>query len=252
MVVRVLNAGVYGGLAVLATSALAGPLVPAVKALGRPFSHAPQLAAPWLWPLLAFAVAFGVADGIRRLASGRPLGLWRYGALLALVGVSLAAVRFVRPEPRPVALDGISHLIARVEATASEGWARDRRYPAEAQRYEAALPARLRDLGFRRRGGVLLHSRVHVLTGSGPALRPTDGVRPGDVVVVLDQDRRRYWITGFQLDRRGRMTPVGDRRGRALIAAAVEGRPGSRLDPLFPEYPNRLPVRAPGVADAAP
>lgn len=243
---RVINALVYYAVAVGALALIAAPLRASFRTLVREWSYAPGLAWPWLWLSLAGGVLLLVLEITRRAVRGLPVGMWRYAALLLLTLGCLAARRSVPVPPRPALQDGMAQLLARVEAAADEAWARDRTYPEDPARLEGQWPHRLRDLGFRGRFGRAVHSRVVVVKDAyDPALRPPPGTRPGDVVFALDATRRRFWATAFVLDRHGRLTPASGAGGRALIAAAWEGRPASRRDPLFPEYPNRAGGKPP-------
>ena len=142
----------------------------------------------------------------------------------------------------------LAHLVARVEAAADQAWADERRYPLDAAVLSRDIPPVLRDLGFRRRGARALLSRVTVVPqATGPVYVPPEELRPGDVVFAVDGGRAAYWITGFRLER-GRLRPFTT-DGRVVVAAGRQGRPASRLDPLFPEYPRKSAPRAPTSPD---
>jgi hypothetical protein len=169
------------------------------------------------------------------------VGLARYVALLLAAALALAARRALPTPRRPPVADAQLHLLARLEAAADQAFGRSQQYPTDAAPLEASLPDELRRLGFFARGARPLESAVVVVGGvDGPVLRPPGEVRPGDLVFATDPARRRYWITAFVLDRRGRAAPAVDEAGRVRVAAGADGRASSRLDPLFPEYPRTL------------
>lgn len=243
MRLRLLNALFYGTLAVVGAAALAPRLVPAARALVRRWTYAPELVLPGLWLALGGLLAVTLLLCARQLLAGRPVGLARYVALLLAVALALAARNGVTPPRRPVVGDALLHLLARVEATADRRHAGTARYPDEPAVLEAGLPDELRTLGYWRRGALPLESEVKVVVDAdGPVLSPPPDLRPGDLVFAVDAARRRYWITAFVLDRRGRLALSVDASGRARFAAGADGRASSRLDPLFPEYPRPLPL----------
>jgi hypothetical protein len=140
----------------------------------------------------------------------------------------------------------VAHLVARVELACDAAYDHDKSYTDDVSTLTAAWPDTLRDLGFFRRGAIALRSQLLVLHDTwGPALAPPAGARPGDVVLALSRDRKSYWITSFEIDRGGRIAPLVDQRGRAVVASAANGRAASRLDPLFPDYPNKFDSGAP-------
>jgi hypothetical protein len=234
---------VYATFGAVGVGFIAAPVSAAMEAWVQPFAYVPTLAAPGLWPVLAGALVVLVADVTRRLfAGGRP-GLVRYALLLALVAAAFTARRLVQAPRRPLVRDGLSGAIARVERAADLHFGRHGRYPTDSALLAAELPAALRDLGFFRRGARPLTTRVRVLEGAvEPMLAPDAETLPGDVVFALDQTGRRYWLTAFTLDPRGRLRVLTDEAGRALLAAGADGLPRSRLDPLFPDYPRKVPM----------
>jgi hypothetical protein len=246
MRLRLVNGLVYAGLAALAIAVIATPVVGSFRACVDRFSYAPDLALPWLWLGLLFAVLLLFADVARRLARGHRVGMHRYALLLGLVAASLAARRMVESPARPAVADGLAHAVARVEVAADQAFSRDHFYPFDPSALDGDLPDAVRDLGFRERGALPLRTRVRV---RGDALEPlfvaTADTRPGDVIFSVDRSRTRYWVTAFTLDRRGRTVPVSDGAGRLLMGAGADGQPRSRLDPAFPEYPRRLPLHVP-------
>lgn len=234
---------VYAALAAFAVALVAAPLGDALRALGRPFSYAPDLTWPWLWLSLAASVTLLVGDVARRLAGGGKVGMARYLVLLGLLATSLAARKTVAPPRRPTVEDGLAHAMARVELAADQAFATDHRYPGQAGRLKVELPALVQDLGFFERGAVALPTRVVVRPDAlEPVLAPGKA-RPGDVVFAVDGTFQRYWITAFTLDRRGRVAALTDGAGRVVVVAGAFGHPRSRLDPVFPEYPHKLPLQ---------
>lgn len=244
MVLRLINWVLYAALATFGLASISPHVIAAARALVRPFSYAPNLVWPWLWLLLAAGVTGLLADATRRMLRGSRVGLRRYASLLVLVGLCLGARRMLEPPARPSVTDALEHLVARVELEQDAAYARDKRYVTDAAQLQTVLPARLAEMGYFRRGLRRLHSQVHVVSPSAePVLRAPDDVRPGDLVVALDSRARRYWITPYRLDARGRVAPLLDPRGRVVVASAADGRATSRLDPLFPDYPRRNPTR---------
>jgi hypothetical protein len=159
---------------------------------------------------------------------------------------SFAARRSVTPPARPTVEDGLSHLVARAELAADAVFSRTKRYPDAPAALTPEWPPDLLDLGFYQRGALPFRSALHVLPDVyGPALVAPPQTHPGDVVFALTPDHRHYWLTAFVLNAFGRVVPLTDASGRAIVASAVDGHPASRLDPLFPEYPNKLPVPGP-------
>lgn len=243
MKLRILNALVYLSIAVVALAVIARPLRDAMVAITATHSYAPGLVWPWLWPALAAGVTLTVGSIATRVTSKLPVGITRYLVLLALAALSGAARRGAPSPSLPSPGEAVSHLLARVEAAANEGYVRDGVYPVEAAVLEATWPERLRAMGYRSRGAVPLHSRVVVRTGAlDPVFRPPPGTRPGDIVYAVDERRGRYWVTAFVLDRSGRLVAATGAGKRTLMGAGRDGRPASRLDPLFPEYPNKTPM----------
>lgn len=252
MRLRILNSLVYAFIAVVALAVIARPLRDAFVAITAPWSYAPGLVWPWLWPALAAGIALTVASIATRLASRHPVGIVRYGLLLALAAISGAARRGAPAPTLPSPGEAVSHLLARVEAAANEGYVRDGVYPVDASVLEATWPERLREMGYRGRGAVPLRSRVHVRTGAlDPVFRPPPGTRPGDIVYAVDELRGRYWVTAFVLDRTGRLVAATGSGKKTLMGAGREGRPANRLDPLFPEYPNKAPMAPPQAGPAS-
>lgn len=250
MKLRVINSLVYLSAAVLGIAVIARPLELSIRALTQQWSHTPGLVWPWLWPALALGILLVVASAASRLASDVPAGMLRYGILLALTVLAIGARRGAPTPSHPAPEEAVAHLLARVEASANEAYAREGVYPAASEVLESTWPARLRNMGYRTRGAQPLRSRVLVRHDAlEPALRPPPGVRPGDIVYAVDAPRRRYWITAFVLDENGRVVVSTGPGGKALLGSGREGRPASRLDPLFPEYPNKAPM---GGSSATP
>lgn len=248
---RALNALLYAAAAVAGATALAPPLLEATRAVVRPFAYAPDLNGPWVWFVLAGALLAALTVVARRIAAGERVGLLRYGILLGVAGACIAARRGVPIPLRATVADGLGQLIARVEHNANAAFERDRVYPLSTEVLEAEVPEYVRDLGYRSRGARALLSTVHVVQGaSGPVLRAPEGIRPGDAVFAVDDARQRCWITAFRLDRTGRISPILDNGGRAVVATGVQGRPSSRLDPLFPDYPHQSAPALPGASGA--
>jgi hypothetical protein len=246
MRLRLVTALVYALIAAAGIATIASQLQMSWSALTEPFSYLPDLTLPWMWLALGFALAAGVMDAVRRMASGTRVGLVRYVAILLGVAAAFTARKYVRPPGHPEVEDGVAHLVARVELAANESYDHEKRYSADIRGLTATWPDDLRDLGFFRRGAEPLRSRLHVVSDTwGPALAPPAGIRPGDVVLALSRDGQSYWITSFTLDRSGRIAPLVDARGRAIVASAANGRAASRLDPLFPEYPHKSDMATP-------
>lgn len=244
MRLRLVNALVYAALAVFASATLAPRFRDAFAALVLPYAHASTLRLPGLWLVLAFVLAGLVALAARRLLLGESPGRRLYVALLLGVATSVAATRLVPNARRPDPREALDHLLARTEGAADAAFAREGRYPADAGLLTADWPPLLRETGFRARPGVLLESRLHVVPGAtGPVLRATDAVRPGDLVFALSADARRYWLSAFVLDPVGRVKVLSS-GGRTLVVAGADGKPSIHTDPLFPEYPHRKAAAA--------
>lgn len=244
--VRFLNALVYALFAAMGAALLAPPLLQSADALVRRYSYLPDLTLPWLW--LGFAAALFVAlTGVaRRILARQRVGLVRYAVLLALVGLIGAARKVVSPPARPSVDDALANAVARVENTAVQQWERNERYPLDASVLERDLPGVVRDLGFRQRGAFALRGRVVVVANAqGPVFIAPDDVNPGDTVFAVSPDAQAYWITAFELGATDRPTPHTGRGGRVLVASGRAGRASSRLDPLFPDYPNKSRVKGP-------
>lgn len=240
MRLRLITTLVYAALAFVGVATIAQNVRFALVAVVNPYSYEPDLVWPWLWLAIVAGLGFAFADAVRRIAAQSRVGMARYASILLLLGIAFLARKNVTAPARPTIDDGAAHLVARVEVAEDAAYDETHTYTDDKARATQQWPPELRDLGFFRRGGLLLRSRLFVeQDGSGPALAPPDDVRPGDVVLVLSSDRQSYWITVFRLDMGGRITPVVDERGRALVASAEKGHPASRLDPLFPEYPNK-------------
>lgn len=247
---RVFNALVYAVFAALGAALVAPPLLASVEALVKPYSHVPQLVAPWLWLALAAALFLSLADVARRVFARRRVGMLRYIALLALVGLIGAARKGLTAPPRPTVADALPHLMARVERALDVAYARDRQYPTDAALLTRDVPPVVRDLGYRRRGARPLKSRLIVVTdASGPIFVPPEGTHPGDTVLALSKDRRAYWLTAFDLGVTGRASPHTAGSGRVVVANGRDGHASSRQDPLFPNYPRKSPPRSPTAPD---
>lgn len=243
MRLRFVNAFIYAGIAVLTASIIGYPLRMAWQAATRRYAYTPDLDAPWVWLALGVALAAVVASTAGRLLQGRRAGLIRYAALIGVLALAFASRRMANAPVRPTVEDALSHLVARVEIAADASFAREKLYPSNIDALTKQWPDELTDIGYFQRGAVLLRSRLSVVENTyGPVLAAPAHVRPGDVVFALSADRKRYWLTAFVLDRAGRIVPFADSAGRVIVASAFEGRPASRLDPLFPEYPNKMPV----------
>ncbi len=238
---RLLNALVYAGLALFAIASVAAPLLSAVRVITRPYSYAPNLTLPWFWVALAAFVCAAIFDGSRRIAAGQRAGLPRYVAILLAVGLALSAGRMLQPPRRPIVEEALAHLVARAELAASAAYSRDKHYPdSPAPLLDQWLPE-LRALGYYQRWARPLRSELIIApNATGPVFIAPAGTQPGDVVLALSADRQHYWLTAFVLDKMGRVALLLDHGGRALVASASEGHVASRLDPLFPEYPNKL------------
>lgn len=254
MKLRILNALLYFALTVIALSTIAAPLRAALGALVSRYSYAPDLRAPALWIGLAAVLLALVADIGRRLASGRRAGLPRYAALLVLTAAAIGAVKALPPPARVPVSEALGHLLARTELAADRAFAQDHRYPVDPAVLAADFPDFVRAQGFHARGARSLESRLHVVEGAfEPVFRAGDEIRPGDLVFAVDSSRTRYWLTAFTLDRKGAVVPYSDGRGRILVATGADGRPASRLDPLFPEYPTKsVPLPREGMPGAHP
>lgn len=240
MALKLASGVVYVGLSAGALGLVGGPLRQALGAVWSPFAYAPDLEAPWLWIGFALAVCALVAGVVRRLADGRKAGMGRYVALVVAVAGAVTARRGLEPPPRMSIEDGLTHAIARAELAADAAFAKDKRYPATAEALAVELPGPVRTLGFWRRGARRLPTRIIVKPGALEPVLSAEGRSPGDVVVAIDDGGTRYWITAFTLLRGGRVGPLVDRAGRVVMATGLGGRPRSRLDPAFPDYPNKL------------
>jgi hypothetical protein len=241
MRLRIITLLVYATLAAVAVGTIAPMTRLAFLAASRRFSYAPDLTVPWVWLALTLAVAITIYTAATRIASGRKVGLGRYGAILIAGAVAITVRRYVPVPSRPTVEDGIAHLVARAEMASDDSYDRDKQYTDDVAALTAQWPAELRELGFYKRGAVALRTRLLVLHDTwGPALSAPPGTQPGDVVLSLSRDRRSYWISAFTLDAAERLAPLTDERGRAIVASAANGRVASRLDPLFPEYPHRI------------
>jgi hypothetical protein len=206
------------------------------------YSYVPDLDAPYIWLALGLALVIAIATTAGRLLQGRRAGLIRYGMLIAVLAASFAARKLITVPERPTVYDALSHLVARTELAADAVFQREKHYPVEVQALTPQWPDELRSMGYYHRGGRPLRSRLFVVTETyGPVFVAPAEARPGDLVFAVSSDRRRYWLTAFVLDRSGRIVPFADAAGRAVVASAADGRPASRLDPLFPEYPNKIP-----------
>lgn len=246
MIVRLLNILIYALFTGIGGALLARPLFASVRAVVRPYSLEPDLAAPWLWIALALLLFLAFADVVRRLLARRRVGLARYLALLVLVALIGAFRKGVTASLRPGVDDALANFVARVELSASKSWERDGRYPQDARLLSQNVPALVRDLGFRKRGARSVRGEVIVVQDThGPVLAPIEGVDPGDVVFAVDPERRSYWVTAFTLGRQGFPTAYMGPRGRVFVATGRDGQPATRLDPLFPEYPNKTRGRSP-------
>jgi hypothetical protein len=240
MGLRAVIGAVYVGLATLGLGLIGGPLGSAIQALGREHSYAPDLTLPWLWISLGAAVCAVVTDVVRRLASGARVGLPRYVTLVLAVAACLVARRALDAPRRATAADGLGYVMARVELAAGQAFSRDQRYPDQPAPLSPDLPATVAHLGFWRRPAVAAPTHVTVTQGAlEPVLSPA-GRSPGEVVFAVDASRSRYWITSFTCDARGRVRPLTDAGGRVVVATGSGGRPRSRLDPGFPDYPRKL------------
>ncbi len=240
MALRLLTGLIYALLAFLGVATIGSQLRLSLAAAIHRYSYVPDLSFPWVWIGLACALALVLADALRRLFAARRAGMARYALILLLLGFCFLARKVLITPLRPTIDDGAAHLVARVELAADAVYSQTKEYTDDAERLTEQWPPELRSLGFFRRGGLLLRSRLTIVhDGYGPQLVAPPDVRPGDVVLVLSGDRKSYWITCFRLDRNGRITPVIDERGRVVVATAANGRPASRLDPLFPEYPHK-------------
>lgn len=243
---RAVNAVVYAVFAALGAALVAPPLFASVEALVRPYSYVPQLVAPWLWLSLAAALFLSLADVARRVFARKRVGMLRYIALLAVVGLIAAARKGLTAPARPSVADALPHIMARVERALDAAYARDRTYPTDAALLTREVPPMVRDLGYRRRGARPLIGRLVVVTdASGPVFVPPDGVHPGDTVLALSSDRRAYWLTAFDLGATGRPAPHTAGGGRIVVANGRDGHASSRQDPLFPNYPRKSPPRSP-------
>jgi hypothetical protein len=237
---RLVTGLIYALLAFLGVATIGTEVRLALAALIHRYSYLPDLTHPWVWVGLAAALALALADALRRLLAGSRVGMARYAAILLILGFCFLARKVLVTPSRPTINDGVAHLVARVEVAADAVYNASKEYTDDTERLTEQWPPELRSLGFFGRGGLPLRSRLSVLhDGAGPELVAPPEVRPGDVVLVLSRDRKSYWITCFRLDRAGRVAPVTDERGRVVVATAANGRPASRLDPLFPEYPHK-------------
>lgn len=240
MRLRLVTGLIYALLAFLGVATIGARVRLSLAALLHRYSYLPDLSLPWVWICLAAVLALVLADALRRLLAGRRVGLGRYASILLLLGLCFLARKLLITPARPTIDDGAAHLVARVELAADAVYNETKLYTDDVERLTQQWPAELLNLGFYRRGGVPLRSRLTVVhDGAGPELVAPAQVRPGDVVLVLSRDRKSYWITCFRLDRSGRVTPVSDERGRVIVATASNGHVASRLDPLFPEYPHK-------------
>jgi hypothetical protein len=242
MKLRIINAVLYTAMALFAASIIGAPLRLALRAITQRYSYTPDLEAPWVWVMLGLALVVAIASTAGRLVQGRRAGLIRYAMLIGVLAMSFAARKLVPAPSRPTVTDALSHLIARSELAADASFSREKRYPVDIDALTPQWADEIRDMGYFRRGGRLLRSRLFVVSETyGPVLVAPADARPGDVVFAVSSDRKRYWMTAFVLDRAGRLAPFTDSAGRAVVASAFDGRPASRLDPLFPEYPNKVP-----------
>src|SRR4051812_323908 len=96
---RLVTALVYAAVASLGVATVAPQLRLAAQAVASRFSYAPDLTVPWLWLLIAAALAAGMADAVRRLAAGRRVGLQRYAAVLLLTGLAMLSRKYLLPPP---------------------------------------------------------------------------------------------------------------------------------------------------------
>lgn len=248
---RFLNAFVYALFAATGAALLAPALLQAASALVRRYSYLPDLTLPWLWLGFAFALFVSFAGVTRRILARQRVGLVRYAVLLALVGLIGAARKLVSTPLRPTVADALANTVARVESAAVQRWQRDGRYPSDAPVLEKDVPRVVRDLGYRRRGALGLQSRVVVVSDArGPVFIAPDDVRPGDTVYAVSADGQAYWITAFELGATDRPTPHTGRGGRVLVASGRAGRASSRMDPLFPDYPNKSRAKGPAEPGA--
>ena len=180
-----------------------------------------------------------------RLAQGGKAGLLRYGLLLLIVVTSLAARRSVTAPPRPTIEDDFTPRGAR-ELAADAVYSKTKHYPDDPGGLTPQWPADVLDLGFCRRGALPFRTEMRVLTNVyGPALVAPPQTHPGDVVFSLSPDRRHYWLTAFVVEsRRPAGTPHGlYRAGDCRVRCRWP--PRKPYDPMFPEYPNKLPTRGP-------
>lgn len=240
MKLRIINSVFYALVAVLGIAIIAGQLYASLVALSKPWSYAPRLVWPWLWPALAFGIAGCVAFGASRLSAGRKLGLAPYALLLGLTALSASARRAAPIPQRPHPDEAVVHLLARAEIAANEFYAQNAAYPLDVSQLTQSWPAHLQDMGYRQRGALRLKSRLWLHENAiDAAYRPLPQVRPGDLVYAVDSARRRYWLTAFVLDPSGRLVAATTTGKRMLLGSGRDGRPASRNDPLFPEYPNK-------------
>ncbi|MBS2026210.1 MAG: hypothetical protein JST92_27730 [Deltaproteobacteria bacterium] len=247
LLLRALNAVVYGGFAALGAGLVGRPAALSLAGFGL---VAPRLA--WTVPLGGLFVFLFVCLAALLLPHAWPLALGlraRMGeraALLIAVGLAFA-LRMAVPAPRPPEDPGPLLVEAlRVTANALDrDYVNDKSYRPDA----AKLSAEVAPLG---RTGFVHHGRpleLHVQVLDGPERPQVAPVAapPGTVLVSLSPARQRALVWVLTPDGLA-AAPLRKPKGAPVIVVARSGSHGSPgRDPLMPDYPGWQPVHAPGA-----